>query len=154
VTARRTVVLLIAALAAYFALIGYRGVYLLGQHAASLKVLGVAVLVLPLVGVWVVAAEIRFGFATQRLAGRLDAEGIEVDEPDLARHPSGRVDRSAADAYFEQRRLLVEADPENWRGWYQLAVAYDLAGDRKRAREAMRKAIELGEPPATPGSSR
>ncbi|MCW2497455.1 hypothetical protein [Jatrophihabitans sp.] len=139
--ARRTVALLIAALAAYFVLIGYRGFYLLGQHKVSLKVLGVAVLVLPLVGLWVVVAEVRFGFATQRLAAVLDEEGVEIDEPELARHPSGRVDRKAADAYFERRRTIVEADPENWRGWYQLAVAYDLAGDRRRAREAMRRAI-------------
>jgi hypothetical protein len=146
VTARRTVALLIAALAAYFALIGYRGIYLLGQHSVSLKVLGVAVLVLPLVGVWVVVAELRFGFATQRLSERLIAEGAESDEPALPRRPSGRVDRTAADAYFEQQRGVVEADPANWRGWYELAVAYDLAGDRRRAREAMRTAIERFDP--------
>jgi Flp pilus assembly protein TadD len=56
------------------------------------------------------------------------------------------VDRRAADALFEQRRLEVEADPANWRGWYELALAYDLAGDRKRARAAMRTALERAEP--------
>jgi hypothetical protein len=104
-------------------------------------VLGVAVLVMPLVGAWVVVAEVRFGLATQRLAARLDAEGTEP-EPELPRTPSGRVERVAADALFAQRRTAVEADPQDWRGWYRLAVAYDLAGDRKRARAAMRTAIE------------
>ena len=33
--------------------------------------------------------------------------------------------------------------PQDWRGWYALAHAYDLAGDRKRARSAMRHAIDL-----------
>jgi Flp pilus assembly protein TadD len=140
-TARRVVTLLLVALAAYFGLIGYRGVYLLGQGSAGLKLLGVAVLVLPLVGAWVAVAEMRFGLATQRLAERMDADGVEPD-PDLPRTPSGRVERAAADALFAQRRVAVEADPGDWRGWYRLAVAYDLAGDRKRARAAMRTAIE------------
>lgn len=136
-TARRVVALLIVALAAYFGLIGYRGVYLLGQHSAGLKILGVAVLVLPLVGVWVVYAEVRFGFATQRLAVELDEP-----EPELPRSASGRVDRDTADALFETRRAEAEAAPQDWRAWYRLALAYDYAGDRRRARTAMRTAIE------------
>jgi hypothetical protein len=136
-TARRVVALLLIALAAYFALIGYRGIYLLGQDSVRLKVLGGAVLVLPLIGVWVVVAELRFGFATERLAVAYDE-----DPPDLPRAASGRVDRAAADALFERCRVDVEAAPSDWRGWYRLAVAYDLAGDRRRARAAMRTAIE------------
>jgi hypothetical protein len=134
------VVLLLAALAVYLGLIGYRGVYLLQQSSFVLRVLGVAVLALPLVGVWVVIAEVRFGRATARLGQDLDAEG-EPPEPELPRTPSGRVSREAADALFDQRRVAVEAHPDDWRGWYRLAVAYDLAGDRRRARAAMRTAI-------------
>jgi Flp pilus assembly protein TadD len=144
VTARRVVGLLIAALAAYFVLIGYRGIYLLGQERIALKLLGAAVLVLPLVGIWVVVAEIRFGRATERLGARLDAEGAEP-EPELPRSAGGRVDRTAADALFETRRRAVEERPDDWHGWYRLALAYDLAGDRKRARAAMRTAIELSD---------
>lgn len=136
--ARRVVALLLVALAAYFALIGYRGLYLLGERAVGLKVLGGAVLALPLVGIWVVGAELRFGYATQRLARRLDDEELEP----LPRTPSGRIDRGAADARFEVRRSQLEADPDNWQCWYRLAVAYDDAGDRRRARAAMRTAIE------------
>lgn len=140
-TAKRVVGLLLVALAAYFALIGYRGIYLLQQDSISLKTLGVAVLVLPLVGIWVVVAELRFGAATARLGRQLDAEGVPSDA-DLPRTPAGRIDRDAADALFERRRVDVEADPKDWRGWYRLAEAYDYAGDRKRARAAMRTAIE------------
>ena len=53
------------------------------------------------------------------------------------------VERDAADAHFEIIRAEVEAAPEDWRGWYRLAHAYDLSGDRKRARASMRHAIEL-----------
>lgn len=133
--------LLVIALAAYFALVGYRGVFLLGESSFILKALGAAVLALPLVGLWLVAVEIRFGLATQRLARRLDAEG-EPPDPELPRRPSGRVDHQAADALFEQRRHDVEDAPADWRRWYRLAVAYDVAGDRRRARAAMRTAID------------
>jgi hypothetical protein len=146
VNARRVVVVLLLALAAYLALIGYRGIYLIGRHDVSLKVLGVAVLVLPLIGVWLVVAEVRFGQATQRLGERLDREGVPP-EPDLPRMPSGRVDRGAADELFAARREDVLAAPEDWRAWYRLALAYDRAGDRRRARGAMRDAIERAEPP-------
>jgi len=139
VSAKRVVALLLLALAAYFALIGYRGAYLLAEHSVGMKVLGVAVLVLPLIGIWVVVAELRFGAATARLGRELDAQGVPPD--DLPRTAAGRIDRDAADELFAQRRAEVEAAPGDWRGWYRLAEAYDHAGDRKRARAAMRTAI-------------
>ena len=45
----------------------------------------------------------RNGLQIQRLSRRLDAEGELPDVSDLPRRPSGRVDREAADAWFEQR---------------------------------------------------
>ena len=59
--------------------------------------------------------------------------------------PSGRIQRDAADALFETVRDELEQDPDNWLRWYRLARAYDYAGDRSRAREAMKKAVELQE---------
>lgn len=137
------VAMLLFAMAVYFVLIGYRGIYLLGQDRWLLKLFGLAVLVLPLIGVWVVVAELRFGLASQRLAERLVAAGEQTEPPMLPRRHSGRIDRSAADAYFAEIREQVEAAPEEWAGWYRLAQAYDLAGDRRRARSALRQAIEL-----------
>nr|CTQ91963.1 FIG00820747: hypothetical protein [Kibdelosporangium sp. MJ126-NF4] len=78
-----------------------------------------------------------------QLANRLADEGTLPDTADLPRMPSGRVDRTAADAWFEQRRAEVEAAPEDWRAWFRLAHGYDIAGDRRRAREAVRKALDL-----------
>jgi hypothetical protein len=77
------------------------------------------------------------------MARELDAEGGLPDTSGLPRRPSGRVDRGAADEWFEERRAEVEAAPDDWRAWYRLAHAYDVAGDRTRARETMRKAIDL-----------
>ncbi|HEU5267545.1 MAG TPA: hypothetical protein VFU35_12640, partial [Jatrophihabitans sp.] len=125
-------------LAVYFALIGYRGVSLLGQQAVALRVLGGAVLLLPLFGVWFAVSEIRFGLATERLARQLPPDDAEP----VPRTAAGRVDRVAADAAFVRRRAAVEAAPDDWRRWYRLAQAYDDAGDRRRARAAMRTAID------------
>jgi hypothetical protein len=136
------VIVLVVALAIYFLLIGYRGWYLLGQDRWLLKLLGLAVLVLPLIGIWVVVAELRFGLASQRLAERLIGEGESASPPKVPRLPSGRPDRGAADLIFDRQRAVVEQNPDDWRGWFRLAQAYDLAGDRRRAREALRTAIE------------
>ena len=73
---------------------------------------------------------------------RLAAAGDSVELPDLPQRRSGRIVRSAADAWFAERRAIVESAPDDWRGWFRLAQAYDLAGDRRRAREALRTAIE------------
>jgi Flp pilus assembly protein TadD len=57
--------------------------------------------------------------------------------------PSGRIRRAEADAWFEERRVEAEAAPDDWRSWFRLAHAYNIVGDRRRAREAMRKALDL-----------
>ena len=104
--------------------------------------LGVAILALPVIGLWALAREWQFGQATQRLGHEL-AERGELPVDDLPRRPSGRPERAAADARFAEVRARVEEDPESWERWFELATAYDAAGDRKRARQAMRRAIGL-----------
>jgi predicted Zn-dependent protease len=61
----------------------------------------------------------------------------------LPRRPSGRIERDAADALFHTIQAELDADPDNWRRWYRLARAYEFAGDRRRAREAMKTAVAL-----------
>ncbi|MEJ2855805.1 MULTISPECIES: tetratricopeptide repeat protein [unclassified Saccharothrix] len=144
----RTVAFLItAALAVYFVLLGGRAFVLIGTGDPVGVGLGLGVLVLPLIGAWVAWTNLRFGFVTERMARVLADEGGLLDTSSLPRRPSGRVDRDAADAWFEERRAEVEASPEDWRRWFLLAQAYDLAGDRGRARETMRKAIDLFQVP-------
>ncbi len=141
-----TVALLTLALVAYFVLLGERAVALIRSGGAAGILLGVGVLLLPIIGVVLLFYELRFGWQTQRLARRLAEQDLLPDDANLPRRPSGRVERDAADAHFETVKALVEAAPEDWRGWYALAHAYDLAGDRKRARSAMRHAIALAGP--------
>ncbi|MGQ0841156.1 hypothetical protein [Actinokineospora sp.] len=142
-SARTVSIILTAVLIVYFVLLGGRAVALFRDGSPLAVAFGVGVLLLPVVGAWVVWATLRFGLRTEVLARRLDAEGGLPDTSALPRLPSGRVDRAAADAWFEDRRAEVEAAPDDWRGWYRLAHAYDLAGDRTRARAAMRKALDL-----------
>jgi hypothetical protein len=150
VKARYTAILLTAVLVVYFVLLGQRGILLLGTGTGLGIALGAAVLVLPLVGAWIAGANLWFGVRVERLARRLAAEDALPDASDLPRRPSGRVDRVAADAWFVERKAELTAAPQDWRRWYRLAYAYDLAGDRRRARESMREAVRLaGEPQAS-----
>ncbi|TCO56737.1 hypothetical protein [Actinocrispum wychmicini] len=135
--------LLTAVLVLYFVLLAGRAIALIETGTGVGVGLGVGVLLLPVIGAWVAVATIRFGFQTERLARRLADEGVLPDTSDLPRMPSGRIRREDADAWFEERRAEVEATPDDWRAWFRLAHGYDIAGDRRRAREAMRRALEL-----------
>ena len=133
------------ALIGYFLMLGRAAwVFLTSGEAAAIG-LGLALLVFPLIGVWVLVTTLRAGLAHQRL-GRLARErGMELDVSELPRRPSGRIERDAADALFSTVKAELEADPDNWIRWYRLARAYDFAGDRSRARETMRTAVRLQE---------
>jgi len=134
---------LTGALIVYFWLLTSRAVILIGSGEPLAVALGIGVLLLPIIGVVLVVWELRFGWQTQNLARRLAAEDRLYDDSELPRRASGRIKREAEDAHFEVIRTEVEDAPDDWRGWYRLAQAYDLSGDRKRARAAMRHAIEL-----------
>jgi hypothetical protein len=131
------------ALLVYFVLLGRAGVILVSSGRPAAIGLGVAIFLLPIVGVWAMIATLRAGFAHQRLARLAREEGMELDVSALPRRPSGRIEREAADALFGTVRAEVEDEPDDWRRWYRLARAYDYAGDRSRARETMRKAVEM-----------
>ncbi|MBD0322584.1 MAG: hypothetical protein ICV72_04250 [Aldersonia sp.] len=133
----------IAALLFYFVLLGRAAIGLIREGRPVTIAFGVAVLILPLLGLWIIVATVRNGLAHQHLARRMREEGRELDVSALPKMPSGRVDRAAADEMFAQVKAEWEADPDNWRNSYRLARAYDYAGDRGRARETMRRAVHL-----------
>ena len=133
------------ALVVYFVLLGRIAMAFITSGSGAAIGLGLALLVMPLIGIWAMVSTLRAGLAHQRLARIIRDEGLELDVSDLPRMPSGRIQRDAADALFESVRGELENDPDNWRRWYRVARAYDYAGDRGRAREAMKKAVELQE---------
>jgi hypothetical protein len=119
----------------------WRAYDLLTSGTARGALLGVGVLLLVLLGGVLVVGEVRLAAASERLGRRLYGEGFV--EEDLPTTPSGRVERDAADALFARRRAQVEQAPDDWRSWFLLASAYDMARDPQRGRRAMRKAIAL-----------
>jgi hypothetical protein len=104
----------------------------------------VGVLLLVVVGVVLVAGEVRLGAASARLARVLDAEGgLPYDPQGVDRLPSGRLEKDDADRLFAERKAEVEAAPQDWRAWWRLAAAYGEARDPRRGRRAMRTAVAL-----------
>jgi cytochrome c-type biogenesis protein CcmH/NrfG len=138
-----TIAFMCAALLVYIVLLGRSAVLMIGTGRAVAVVLGAALLILPVIGLWAMIATLRAGLAHQKLARLAREDGMELDVSALPRRPSGRIDRDAADALFDTVRAELDTDPHDWRRWYRLARAYDYAGDRGRAREALKKAVEL-----------
>jgi cytochrome c-type biogenesis protein CcmH/NrfG len=133
------------ALIVYFVLLGRIAMAFITTGEPAAIGLGLALLVLPLIGLWAMVSTVRAGLAHQRLARIARERGMELDVSSLPRRASGRIERDAADALFVTVRQELENDPDNWLRWYRLARAYDYAGDRSRARETMRKAVDMEE---------
>ena len=156
--ARTAAFLLGAVLVFYLAMCLWKGVLALYDafhlHSVLSGAFGAGLLIFGYLGAWFLVREIRFGFATERLATTLDdAHELRQEELDaLPRSPGGRVDRAAADRLFARRKAETEAAPDDWRAWYRLAAAYSAAKDNSRARAAMRHAIRL-HAAAPPGSA-
>lgn len=141
-TTRLGVALMAALLALYIALVAQRAWLLLTSGDGIAIALGAALVVLPLIAAWALGRELWFGWRADALGRRLAAED-ELPADDVALRPSGRVERADADAVFPTYRADVEAHPDDWRAWYRLGLAYDAASDRRRARDAVRRAIRL-----------
>lgn len=133
--------LLTVAVVGYFLLMTRQALVFIGEGGV-LVLLGLAILALPILGIYVVLREWQFGVKVQQLARYLDQRG-ELPEDNLPKRPSGRPDRAAADDRFAERAEEVHRSPDDPGAWFRLAVAYDDAGDRKRGRSSMRKAVEL-----------
>lgn len=137
-----SVVLLLGLTGIYLWALGWIAIGLLRAGGAVGIGLGVALGVLALLSAAVVVREVVFGLATQRLGRQMHARGLLLPDS-LLRGPGGRIDRGAADARFETVKGQVEAAPEDWTGWFNLGIAYREAGDGRRGRAAVRRAIAL-----------
>ena len=129
-------------LAIYLVFVVNYAFVLIGTGVGVAIAMGVALLVLPVIAAWLLYREIAFVLRGERLVRRMGAAG-ELPVDDLPRLPSGRADAEAADAQFPAYKAAVEQNPDSWRAWVLLGLAYDASGDRARARWATREAIKL-----------
>ena len=136
------VVVMAALLVLYIALVGWRAVVLLGSGQALGITMGIALLVMPLIGAWALVRELQFGFAADRLGRTLNDEGGMPEAPENLR-PNGRLLPEDADRLVTEYGSAAAAEPEDWRAQYRLGVVHDAAGHRKDARAAIRAAIRL-----------
>lgn len=131
-----------ALLALYIWIVGVRALVLIRSGTPVAVGIGIAVFIIPVVTVWFLVAEWRQARTVSKMYAALEAEaGLVVD--DLPRSPAGRIDREAAMERFGPVAAAAEASPEDWRVWFNLGWAYDAAGDRRRARQSLRRAALL-----------
>jgi hypothetical protein len=118
----------------YLAVVADRSFALVGSGEPIGIAIGSLMLFLPAVAFWGIFMELRFGLRIEKLGDQLKKENAWPQFPFELR-PSGRPTKESGQN--------VEADETNWKAWFALGLAYDAAGDRARARKAMRQAITL-----------
>lgn len=126
----------------YLVLVAERSFALIGSGEAIGIAIGSLMIFLPAVAFWGIFMELRFGLRIEKLGEVLKQENAWPQFPFELR-PSGRPTKESAQEVFEQFRQRVISDESNWKTWFALGLAYDAAGDRPRARKAMRRAISL-----------
>lgn len=131
----------------YFIFALDRARLLVQEGNVILTLFAIAIVIIPSLGLYLIAREIRFGFTMQEMGRRLALSG-QLTPDDLPKEESGRSVLAAADARFES--IAQSHDPDDWVKCYLLAVAYDESRDRKAARASMREAARLfrNAPPA------
>jgi len=136
------VILIGAALALYFILMGQKAVLFIASGDPVGIAMGIALLVLPLIGVWALVREVQFGMQAERLGTKLDSEGgMPAAETELT--PSGRIAKADAEPLIQRYTALADASADDWRARYRLGVVQDAAGRRKDARASIRAAIRI-----------
>lgn len=120
----RTLALIVSGLlAGYLLLLGRTGVLLLISGTVLGVLLGLAVLVFPVVGAWIIYRELRFGFTAQRMSEEIDESAIVRD--------------------FALAKVAAQENPQDWQVWFDVSLAYDEAGDRRQSRKSMHHAASL-----------
>lgn len=141
-TSRIGVAVMGIALVLYIVVAGGRAIVLITTGEPLPIVMGVALLVLPLIGAWALVREVQFGLAATRLGSELDAEGGMPEAPDELT-PSGRLRKQDVEPLLGQYAAETAEHPHEWRAFYRLGVVQDAAGRRKDARASIREAIRL-----------
>lgn len=131
--AKRVALILSSILGVYLLFTASRGLDLLKVDDPAVKALGLAVLVLPILGVILVVREIRFGKLSYVMGQLIDTAYL----------PQTGLSEEEKTAFLESAIEKTKSDMKNWQSWYSVALGYDLVNQRKLAREAMQHSVEL-----------
>jgi hypothetical protein len=137
-----TVLFTLMLLALYTFTIGAQTFTLLPSDNPTAVAMGLVLILIPVIGIGGVIIEVRFGIQAEKLAKQVEAEG-RWPLLDFETTPSGRPVKASALIVFDRIREESQKAEGDWHSWFNLSLAYDACGDRKRARASMRKAIKL-----------
>ncbi|MCD7100982.1 hypothetical protein [Pseudoclavibacter sp. 13-3] len=147
-------IVMIVFLALYIFTVFERAFLLIGLHDPIAQTMGVVLLLFPLLGVYVIYAEIRFAVCANRLIARLSHEG-GLPTDDLPLSPSGRADRDAAAQRVGALSGVVEQAGERatWQDLLRLGLMQDAAGHRSDGRRTIVRAIRAERRSPQPGAA-
>lgn len=135
--AKRIALTLSIIVAVYVAFAARSGIALLQVKDAGVRTLGVAVLVVTLIGAYLILREVLFGFQIARLGREFPDEQRLIDGVDEL--GAKRFLESA----IERARREEEQGMSAWETWYVVGLGYDALKNRTAARQAMRHAIDI-----------
>lgn len=131
-----------AALVLYFVLMGQKSILFIASGDPVGIAMGIALIVLPLIGAWALVREIQFGIQAEKLGTQLNSEGgMPQAETELT--PSGRIAKADAEPIIQRYAADAAASSDDWRAHYRLGVVQDASGRRKDARASIRAAIQI-----------
>lgn len=126
------VVFMAILLSLYLAVAGYEAWLLITDGKPLTLTYGLALMVAPVIGVWSLVRELRFGRDADRLMKRYESEVGEIRVPVIDRRDTAAVDA-----------LLVEPPATTWRDALVHGLTLDTVGRRREARASVRLAIQL-----------
>lgn len=141
-TALFGVVIMSVLLVLYFVYAVQRALALFQTGTWITILMGAALIALPLIGVWALLRELKFGRDATRLVDDLDARG-RVPVEDIETLPSGKPVRSDAERVIGKYETEVAEADASWEAWARLGIMQDACGNRTDGRSSLRKAIAL-----------
>ena len=131
--AKRISLILTAILLVYLGFTVLRGLDFLSVDDPAVQALGIAVLILPILGAILIYREIKFGKLSYLMGQTISDHYLPIND---------LTDEQKRD-YLDLAIERAKSQMENWQAWYSVALAYDLLKERKLAREAMKYSVEL-----------
>ena len=141
-TALFGVIIMSVLLVLYFFYAVQRAIALFQTGTWITILMGIALIVLPLIGVWALLRELKFGRDATRLVDALEARG-RVPVEDIETLPSGKPVRAEAERVIGAYEAEARDNESSWEAWARLGIMQDACGNRTAGRSSLRKAIVL-----------